>query len=115
MKMDQNSELAIEKIREITIHSSLNHNNIAKYYDSFFENDSLYIVLQYCPKGDLYKFIQSQKGIPLNESKIWKIFLEICLGLEYLHSKSIIHKDLKSSNVFLTNDFTVKIGDFGVI
>jgi len=90
------------------------HNNITKFYDSFIDEDFVCIVLQYCPKGDLNKFIQSQKGIPLSEKKIWKIFLEICLGVEYLHNKNIIHKDLKTSNIFLLNDYTVKIGDFGV-
>lgn len=51
---------------------------------------------------------------PLTENKIWKFFIQICLGLNYIHNKKILHRDIKSMNVFLTKDENVRIGDLGV-
>ena len=53
-------------------------------------------------------------GRSLNESKIWKYFVQTALGLEYLHSKKILHRDIKTINIFLTKDDQVRIGDLGV-
>ena len=50
---------------------------------------------------------------PVIENLIWKIFISISLGLYYLHSKNIIHRDLKLLNVFLTKENVAKIGDLG--
>ena len=50
---------------------------------------------------------------PLEEQVIWKIFIHICLGLEHLHSLNFIHRDLKSLNIFLQEDYLAKIGDLG--
>ena len=51
---------------------------------------------------------------PLNETKIWKFFIEMCLGLRYLHSNKILHRDIKTINMFLGKDDKIKIGDLGV-
>lgn len=51
---------------------------------------------------------------PLNEAKIWKLFIEMCQGLRYLHSNKILHRDIKTINMFLGKDDKVKIGDLGV-
>ena len=48
------------------------------------------------------------------ESMIWKFFLEMCLGLQYLHSNKILHRDIKTINMFLTKENKIKIGDLGV-
>ena len=50
----------------------------------------------------------------MQEDLIWKCFLEICLALFYLHSRKILHRDIKTMNVFLTKDFHVRLGDLGV-
>lgn len=49
----------------------------------------------------------------LSEDLVWRLFINICLGLEHMHSKDILHRDLKTLNVFMTKDLMAKIGDFG--
>ena len=53
-------------------------------------------------------------GRPVSEAKIWKFFIEMVLGLNYLHSNKILHRDIKTINMFLTKDDKIKIGDLGV-
>ena len=53
-------------------------------------------------------------GRLLKEDVIWKLFIKICIGLGYLHKKKVLHRDLKSLNIFLTKGLDVKIGDLGV-
>lgn len=53
-------------------------------------------------------------GRALDESKIWKFFIEMCLGLRYLHQNKILHRDIKTINMFLGKDDKIKVGDLGV-
>ncbi len=96
--------------------SQLNSKYIVKYIDSFHEDKNLYIIMEYCNQGDLEYFLKEQKKkVPhLSEEIIWNIFFQIALGIAYLHSKKILHRDLKSLNIFLTDDLKIKIGDLGV-
>jgi NIMA (never in mitosis gene a)-related kinase 1/4/5 len=75
---------------------------------------SLNIIMEYCENGDLGKYMKRQMKRPLNEAKIWKFFIEMCLGLRYLHSNKILHRDIKTINMFLGKDDKIKIGDLGV-
>jgi NIMA (never in mitosis gene a)-related kinase len=103
-----------ESINEVKILASLDSPYIVKYYDSFLENKTLHIVMEYCDKGDLSQSIRNQMGRFLPENKIWKFFIQMCLGLEFVHSKKILHRDIKSMNVFLVRDDNIRIGDLGV-
>jgi NIMA (never in mitosis gene a)-related kinase len=112
--MDKNQ---IEEVmNESKLLSSLDSHYIVKYYDSFVENNNLNIVMEYCDSGDLSKYLQINQGIVkrISEDKIWKFFFEISLGISYLHSKKILHRDLKTLNIFLTKSDGVRIGDLGV-
>ena len=102
--------------QESKLLSKLNSKYVVKYYDSFEEKDNLNIVMEYCNYGDLNEFLEKHKttGHLLNENFIWKIFIKISLGLGYIHSENILHRDLKSLNIFLTNELDIKIGDLGV-
>jgi NIMA (never in mitosis gene a)-related kinase len=78
--------------------------------------------MEFCNRGDLQHLIKKAKDKNvqcLKENVIWNVTLQIMLGLHYLHKKHILHRDLKSANVFLKKDETkshylVKIGDLGV-
>lgn len=100
---------------------SLNSPYIVCYYDSFIDGEekpTINIVIEYCHNGDLSTFIEKQDKLEkqnkyLNENLVWKLFINLCLGLEHMHSKDIIHRDLKSLNIFITKDQVAKIGDLG--
>ena len=53
-------------------------------------------------------------GRLLPEQKVWSYFIQMCLGMEYLHQKKILHRDIKSMNVFLSKEDRLRIGDLGV-
>lgn len=98
---------------EAKILAKINSQYVCKYYDSFMTEDSINIIMEYCESGDLARFMKINKG-PHSEEAIWKFFIEMCLGLYYLHSFRILHRDIKSMNIFLGKDNVVKIGDLGV-
>ena len=66
--------------------------------------------------GDLAGFIKAHEKFnkPVREEEVWNILLQSMNALEYIHSKDVIHRDIKPANLFMTNDKTIKIGDFGV-
>ena len=72
--------------------------------------------MEYADKGDLYqKIIEHKKTAKFfEESEIWRIFIQLVKGLKSLHDLKILHRDLKSANVFLCSDGTVKLGDLNV-
>lgn len=72
--------------------------------------------MEYADGGDLYqKILEHQKNKTIfPEKQIWQIFIQICKGLKALHDMKILHRDLKSANVFLNKDGTVKLGDLNV-
>ena len=92
-------------INEVKILAGLDSPFVVKYFDSFIDSDSLHIVMEYCNKGDLQSLIKKAKSKnvrSLRENVTWNIGLQIILGLHYLHTNKILHRDLKSANVFLT-------------
>ena len=70
--------------------------------------------MEYCSKGDLGKYLKNLCGKILPEATVWRYFIQISLGLQYIHSKSILHRDIKTINVFVTESDEVRIGDLGV-
>ena len=75
--------------------------------------------MEYANDGDLSKKIRAQKQKIFgekyfSEEKIMQYFYQICRGLQYIHSKNIIHRDIKSQNIFLMKNGKLKIGDFGI-
>ncbi|KAL1772938.1 serine serine/threonine-protein kinase Nek1 [Sigmodon hispidus] len=103
-----------ESRREVAVLANMKHPNIVQYKESFEENGSLYIVMDYCEGGDLFKRINAQKGTLFQEEQILDWFVQICLALKHVHDRKILHRDIKSQNIFLTKDGTVQLGDFGI-
>lgn len=96
-------------MREAEIMTGLNNKNVIKLLDYFIENGNIYLVTEFCEKGDLFDY--THKAISLSKSKTWKFLIEMCIGLSYIHEQGIIHCDLKPQNVFVGRDSCVRIGD----
>ena len=120
-----NLSSAAEKINsvqnEADILSSLNNKYVVKFYTSFKRNQNIYIIMEYCDNGDLCTFLNKIKKqrkpddeFYLKENFVWKLFIQMSIGLYYIHSKKIIHRDIKTLNIFLTKKLDAKIGDLGV-
>ena len=103
---------------EVRLLASLNHKNVIGYREAFYDEKSktLNIVMEYADDGDLSTKIKQakKKQAFFEESKIWSTLIQILEGLKYLHKSDIIHRDLKSANIFLTKKGIVKIGDLNV-
>ncbi|KAK6173374.1 hypothetical protein SNE40_016840 [Patella caerulea] len=100
--------------KEVAVLAQLNHPNIVTYLESFEEKGTLYICMDYCAGGDLYSKINQQRGTLMTEEQIWSYFAQICLAVKHIHDRKILHRDIKSQNIFLTGEGRVKIGDFGI-
>ena len=106
-----------ETLNEAIILKKLDHPNIIKFKEVFIQRkpvEALNIVTEYADGGDLEQKIKEQKNKPFTEAEILDYFTQICLALQHLHKKKIIHRDLKSGNVFLMKSGIVKLGDFGI-
>ena len=105
-------------LNEIRILASLNHKNIIGYKEAFFDEESqtLNIIMEYANDGDLSSKIKYnlKNGLIFRENIIWSYIIQLLEGINYLHENKIIHRDLKSANLFLMKDGTLKIGDLNV-
>ena len=101
---------------EALILKQINSEYIVKYVDSFIDSEHFNIVMEYCDNKDLKSFINTHKNNNelINEEVIYNIILDICYGIKEIHSKNLIHRDLKPENLFISKDYKIKIGDFGI-
>mmetsp|Transcript_49388 Transcript_49388/g.89391 ORF Transcript_49388/g.89391 Transcript_49388/m.89391 type:complete len:1256 (+) Transcript_49388:108-3875(+) len=111
--------------QEVKLMRSLRHNHIVSLRDHFFTeaNLELVIVMEYCDQGDLRGEVKKRSQakpvdrIPEAQLMVW--FVQLTLALNYIHQRHVLHRDLKSSNIFMTTSedksgLDVKIGDFGI-
>lgn len=100
--------------QELEYHTQLgSHPNIVNLLDSFETDSHFYLVMEYCADGDLYDAIDNGRG-PSDHLEIKAFILQLLSAVEHMHSNGIYHRDIKPENVFLTEDGTIKLGDFGL-
>lgn len=102
-------------VREIYYHKQLKHKNIVSLYEVIKTENHLWIALEYCQGGELYYYIYEKKRLELDECR--NIFFQIVLGVKYVHSLNLSHRDLKLENILLADQkrTIVKLTDFGFI
>jgi len=97
-------------LSEINILSSLNHEHIVKYENSFEDKKNIYLLTEYCNKGTLESLIKQRKN--LEEYEIRYYMFQVLSALQYLRKEKIVHRNLTLNNIFLEDLKTIKIGDF---
>eukprot|EP00898_Chlorokybus_atmophyticus_P008936 jgi/Chlat1/9043/Chrsp94S08308 len=100
--------------QEAQLLSSLNHPNIVRCSESFIDGGKLCIVMEWCEAGDLYQLLKRQSGVHLSEDRVLDWFVQLCLALKHIHDRKVLHRDIKSQNVFLAMSGIARLGDFGV-
>jgi NIMA (never in mitosis gene a)-related kinase 1/4/5 len=78
---------------------------------SFFDDQHLCIVMEYCENGDLQSEIRARKAAakPYSEDEVMETFVQILLGLAHIHTNRILHRDLKSQNIFIGSGGAIKV------
>ncbi|CEL94548.1 unnamed protein product [Vitrella brassicaformis CCMP3155] len=101
---------------EVVLLKLLSGPTVVRYYDSWISDDTISIVMEYAEGGNLYHKIRDtrERGQKFPHEQITDWIAQIVLGIMSLHSKSILHRDLKSQNLFLTKENSIKLGDFGI-
>lgn len=106
--------------QEAQLLQQLSHPNIVAYVDTLASKTKLYLFMQYCDSGDLEGRLEQSKkeGQMIAKPQALDWFVQMSLALQYLHQRRVLHRDLKTANVFLTakgcGRLIVKLGDFGV-
>ncbi|XP_070165523.1 aurora kinase C [Polyergus mexicanus] len=100
-------------IREIEIQTHLRHPNILRMYGYFYDDKRIYLILEYAPKGELYKELNNQPNKRFDEVRTANYIAQLADALKYCHSKSVIHRDIKPENLLLGLNGEIKVADFG--
>lgn len=110
MELTRNEkELAMN---EVDVFSKLHHPNIISYYGSFIRGEVLFIEMEFADEGNLAQVINETTEY-LPERYVLNVFEQVTSAINYMHNENILHRDLKTANVFLKRGI-VKIGDFGI-
>merc|ERR1719456_938979 len=105
-----------DALKESEVLSKLRHPYIVRYRENFLDDGWICIAMDYCEGGDLAARIkrarQTNRTFP--EDQVLRWFTQCCLALKYIHDKHILHRDLKTGNLFLSRSNNLKMGDFGI-
>jgi len=101
-----------EFLQEVSIMRKVRHKNVVQFIGACTRKPNLCIVFEFMSGGSVYDYIRREG--PLRLSQILKIAMEVSRGMDYLHQRKIIHRDLKAANLLMDDHGIVKIADFGV-
>ena len=111
------TEVDVQQVKsEIDILKIAKHPNIIKLYDVFENEKYIYIIMEYCPGGDLFSYIE-KRGFKLKEERASEIIHKLCTAVYFLHQYGIVHRDLKPENILMTDDTDtadIRLVDFGL-
>lgn len=100
-------------MKEVILHQTVSsHPNIITIYDHFKVGNKIYIVMEYAPRGDLFKLLKYYKEI-LSDNQKRKLMLQICSAIEFIQSKNMLHRDIKPENILMDDEMNAKLCDFG--
>lgn len=102
----------MQLVSEIEIHRSIRHPNIANFDNSFEDAENYYIVMELCPNQTLNELVRRRKRLTELEAQCF--LFQLAGALDYLHKNRVIHRDLKLSNLFLSDKLEIKVGDLGL-
>eukprot|EP00929_Paragymnodinium_shiwhaense_P041257 TRINITY_DN21442_c0_g1_i1.p1 TRINITY_DN21442_c0_g1~~TRINITY_DN21442_c0_g1_i1.p1 ORF type:complete len:620 (+),score=65.17 TRINITY_DN21442_c0_g1_i1:117-1862(+) len=105
-----------DAVKEGKLLAAFKHPYVVRYRESFIDTGWLCILMDYCEGGDLSKIIEQAKKRrqPIPEEQVLRWMTQALLALKYIHDKHVLHRDLKSSNFFLSKAGNLKMGDFGI-
>lgn len=109
---------AAQTEQESSLLARLKHPNIVTFWESFTETSKgvsyLWIAMDFADGGDLDHMIKARRGRLMPETQAMQLFVQIALAMKHVHDRKILHRDLKTQNIFLTKAGIVKLGDFGI-
>jgi len=98
--------------REMKILASIDHPNVVRFYHYFVENDLVHLVMEFCERGSLTREVSNSSRLSTSQVFNWGLIL--CEALTAIHAAGIVHHDIKPDNILVSDDGTLKLGDFGV-
>ena len=110
MLVEQGMFLRFEQ--EVRLMQSFHHPNIIQTFDVVYDTNFIYIIMEYCPNGELFSYILSLTCLP--ESEVNRLLRQTLQALQYIHERSIAHRDIKPENLLLDADMNIKLCDFGL-
>jgi serine/threonine protein kinase len=110
-KQLQRAHFEVQLRREIEIQSHLRHPNILRMYGYFYDENHVYLILEYCVGGELYKKLREKKRF--DEKRSARMLLQLSHALGCCHSKRIFHRDIKPENLLIGKNGEIKLSDFG--
>merc|ERR1712179_381589 len=109
----QKAQVEHQLRREIEIQSHLRHKNVLRMFGYFYDETRVYLILEYAPRGEMYKALQKQPDGHFDEASTATYVGQLADALNYCHSKKVIHRDIKPENLLLDLTGNLKIADFG--
>lgn len=104
-----------EAVKEAMLLKRMDHNNIVRFQEVFMTRKGrLCIVMDYADAGDVHSEIKRRDGQLIPEAQILEWFVQVCFALKHVHDRKVLHRDIKTQNIFLMSTGQVKLGDFGI-